>query len=65
MINEKYHDCFISEETYKNLMSEPPFLIVAYYPRVDYAVPREIGKISIGYRTFLRFFLTKERDDGM
>lgn len=64
MNEEKYHDCFISDECYRNLMSEPPFLIVACYPRVELAIPGEIGKIGIGYKTFLRFFLMKEMNEN-
>ncbi len=54
---EEYFDCFISKEDYIRLMQIPAFLTVAIYPQVDFAIDGEMGKIGIGYRKFLRFFL--------
>lgn len=54
---EEYIDCFISSEDYYRMMELPQFLTIAYYPRVDFAILGEVGKISLGNFRFLRFFL--------
>lgn len=54
---EEYFDCFISKEDLHRIMEIPAFLTVPIYPKVEYAIDGEMGKIGIGYRKFLRFFL--------
>lgn len=54
---EKYYDCLISQEIYSKLKEIPAFLNVPIYPNLDFVISGEVGKIGIGYRTFLRFFL--------
>jgi Zn-dependent alcohol dehydrogenase len=53
---EKYYDCYVDSETYSQLKEVPAFLTVPFYPNMDFAISGEVGKIGIGYRTFLRFF---------
>lgn len=56
MNEEEYYDCYVSLLDYHRLMHTSEFLTVANYPRVDFAVSGELGKISLGYKKFLRFF---------
>jgi hypothetical protein len=56
---EEYFDCYISKEDLLRLREIPAFLIVPFYPKVEYAINGELGKIGIGHKRFLRFFLNK------
>ena len=61
---EEYYDCFISSNDYYRLMEVPAFLVVSNYPIVEFAIDGELGKIGIGYKRFLRFFLQNGQNNG-